>query len=88
MLLDDGRLGLLDFGAIGVIDAETRQLPVALVSAVVAGDNVTATAALLMAFPASGAVEVDRGRLQRELGRVMTLLAHTGQVDPATVSDL
>ncbi|MDU6152470.1 MAG: hypothetical protein E6640_09650 [Actinomyces urogenitalis] len=57
-------------------------------SAVVAGDNVTATAALLMAFLASGAVEVDRGRLQRELGRVMTLLAHTGQVDPATVSDL
>lgn len=26
MLLDDDRLGLLDFGAIGVIDAETRQL--------------------------------------------------------------
>ncbi|MDY3678681.1 MAG: AarF/ABC1/UbiB kinase family protein [Actinomyces urogenitalis] len=88
MLLDDGRLGLLDFGAIGVIDAETRQLLAALVSAVVADDNVTATAALLMAFPASGAVEVDRGRLQRELGRVMTFLAHTGQVDPATVSDL
>lgn len=82
LLLDDDRLGLLDFGAVGVIDAETRQLLATLLLALVTDDNVSATTALTMAFDVDP--RVDRRALQRDLGRVMTLLAQTRQESAAT----
>ena len=81
MLLDDDRLGLLDFGAIGVIDAETRQLLATLLLALVNDDNVSATTALTMAFSVDD--DVDRAQLQRDLGRAMTLLVQTQEATTA-----
>ena len=81
MLLDDDRLGLLDFGAIGVIDAETRQLLATLLLALINDDNVSATTALTMAFSVDDGV--DRAQLQRDLGRAMTLLVQTQEATTA-----
>ncbi|MGO1591642.1 ABC1 kinase family protein [Ancrocorticia sp.] len=79
MLLDDGRIGLLDFGAIGVIDSETRQLLAALLLAIFTDDNVNAVASINMAFSVDP--DVDRGALQRDLGKVLTLLTKSQQAD-------
>lgn len=75
MLLEDDRLGLLDFGAIGVIDAETRQLLATLLLALINDDNVAATTALTAAFEVDD--QIDRAQLQRDLGRAITLLVQT-----------
>lgn len=81
MLLEDDRLGLLDFGAIGVIDAETRQLLATLLLALINDDNVSATTALTMAFSVDD--DVDRAQLQRDLGRAITLLVQTQEATTA-----
>ncbi|CEI50160.1 ABC1 kinase family protein [Propionibacterium freudenreichii] len=85
LLLDDGRIGLLDFGSVGVIDAETRQLVAALLVAFVADDNSAATTAVTAAFDVDDTV--DRMALQRDLGRALTLLAHTGDESTATFNE-
>lgn len=85
LLLDDGRIGLLDFGSVGVIDAETRQLIAALLVAFVADDNSAATTAVTAAFDVGD--EVDRMALQRDLGRALTLLTHTGDESAATLNE-
>ena len=82
----DVRLGLLDFGSVGVIDAETRQLLATLLLALVTDDDVSATTAVTMAFDVTG--EVDPRALQRDLGRILALLAQTRRVDASTFSDV
>ncbi len=75
LLLEDDRLGILDFGAVGIIDQEGRTLLAALLAAVLEDNNVAASAALDMAFGLP--VGTDRAALRRDLGRVMTRLRHT-----------
>jgi ubiquinone biosynthesis protein len=72
LVLDDDRLGLLDFGAVGVLDSETRQLLALLLLAILNDDAVTAADALVLAFDAPDDLEI--GLLRRELGREITLL--------------
>lgn len=85
LLLDDGRIGLLDFGSVGVIDAETRQLLAALLVAMVSEDNSSATTAVTAAFQVSD--DVDRLALQRDLGRALTVLKHTGTESTSTFNE-
>ena len=84
MLLEDGKIGLLDFGAIGVIDSETRQLLASLLLSIFTDDNVNAVAAILMAFDVDP--DIDRAALQRDLGRVLTMLSHSQQADSTVFS--
>lgn len=86
LLLDDDRLGLLDFGAVGVIDQETRTLLAALLAAIVDDDNVAAATALGMAFDLPA--DVDRRVLRRELGRIMTLVHTSGEVGATLFTEL
>lgn len=86
LLLSDDRLGLLDFGAVGVIDQETRTLLAALLAAIVDDDNVAAATALGMAFDLPA--EVDRRVLRRELGRIMTLVHTSGEVGSTLFTEL
>lgn len=84
MLLENGKIGLLDFGAIGVIDSETRQLLASLLLSIFTDDNVNAVAAILMAFDVDP--DIDRAALQRDLGRVLTMLSHSQQADSTVFS--
>lgn len=86
MILDDRRVGLLDFGAIGVIDAETRQLLASLLLALVTDDNVNATTSVIMGFDVD--TDINRAALQRDLGRVMTILAHSQRADASIFSEV
>lgn len=72
LVLGDGRLGLLDFGAVGVLDSETRELLALMLLAVLGDDAVAAVDALLMCFDAPD--DVDVGQLRRDLGRQVALV--------------
>jgi ubiquinone biosynthesis protein len=67
LLLDDGRLGLLDFGSVGRIDAGLRQSLQRLLLALDRGDAATAADALLEVVARPD--EVDEERLERSLGQ-------------------
>lgn len=67
LLLDDGRLGLLDFGSVGRIDAALRQSLQRLLLALDRGDAATAADALLEVVARPD--EVDEERLERSLGQ-------------------
>lgn len=86
LLLEDDRLGMLDFGAVGVIDQETRTLLAALLAAIVDDDNIAAATALDMAFEIPE--EADRRRLRRDLGRIITLVHATGEMGGALFTEL
>lgn len=72
LVLRDGRLGVLDFGAVGILDSETRHLLAVLLLAALNDDAVTATDALVLAFDTPD--DLDVGRLRRDLGREITSL--------------
>ena len=74
VLLDDDRIGLLDFGSVGVLGAEMRQLLAALVLAIVNDSNVAATTVLAMLFELPP--DTDLRALRTDLGRTCTLLAN------------
>jgi ubiquinone biosynthesis protein len=78
-LTDDDRIGLLDFGAVGCLDAETRQLLTALLYAVSCDDNVAAVDALLMIANASDGVDVPS--LRRDVGQVITTIRFRATLD-------
>ncbi|GII62600.1 ubiquinone biosynthesis protein UbiB [Sphaerisporangium krabiense] len=69
MLLADGRLGLLDFGSVGRLDAGLRASLQRLLLAMDRGDPLGVSDALLEVVPRPG--EIDEPRLERELGRFM-----------------
>jgi predicted unusual protein kinase regulating ubiquinone biosynthesis (AarF/ABC1/UbiB family) len=66
LLLDDGRLGLLDFGSVGRIDASVRQSLQRLLSGLDRGDAPSVADALLEVVGRPD--EVDQARLERSLG--------------------
>ncbi|WP_245967036.1 ABC1 kinase family protein [Sphaerisporangium album] len=69
MLLADGRLGLLDFGSVGRLDASLRASLQRLLLAMDRGDPLAVSDALLEVVPRPD--EIDERRLERELGRFM-----------------
>jgi ubiquinone biosynthesis protein len=69
LLLEDGRLGLLDFGSVGRIDAALRQSLQRLLLGLDRGDPAAVTDALLDVVTRPD--EVDEDRLERSLGQFM-----------------
>ncbi|MER7274796.1 AarF/UbiB family protein [Dactylosporangium sp. NPDC000244] len=86
LLLSDGRIGLLDFGSVGVLDAETRQLLATLLYAVGIDDNVAATDALLMVV--GSPADTDVTTLRREVGQIITTLRFRGDAGTDVFADL
>lgn len=68
-LLDDGRLGLLDFGSVGRLDASLRDALQRLLLGVDRSDPLAVSDALLELVPRPD--EIDQQRLERDLGRFM-----------------
>ena len=79
LLLDDGRLGLLDFGSVGRLDAALRQALQRLLLGLDSGDPGTVADALLLIVNRPD--EVDEERLERSLGQFMA--QHLGPGAPA-----
>ncbi|WP_207781934.1 ABC1 kinase family protein [Phytoactinopolyspora limicola] len=69
LILDDGRIGLLDFGSVGRLDGSLREALQRLLMGVDHGDPLAVTDALLELVPRPD--EVDEQRLERDLGRFM-----------------
>lgn len=86
MVLTDGRAGLLDMGAVGVLDGELRVLLAILLDAALGDDPVAAVDAMLLAFDTPE--DVDRAALQRAVGREITLIGLQGGVPSAAFARL
>jgi ubiquinone biosynthesis protein len=69
LVLADGRLGLLDFGSVGRLDASVRSALQRLLLAMDRGDPLGASDALLEVMLCPD--EVDQQRLERDLGQFM-----------------
>jgi ubiquinone biosynthesis protein len=69
LVLEDGRLGLLDFGSVGRLDASLRAALQRLLLAMDRGDPLAASDALLEVVPRPD--EIDQQGLERALGRFM-----------------
>jgi ubiquinone biosynthesis protein len=67
LLLSDGRLGMLDFGSVGRLDAALRSSMQRLLAAVDAGDPLYLCDAVLEVMTAPE--EIDEAVLERDLGR-------------------
>lgn len=69
MVLDDGRLGLLDFGSVGRLDGALREALQRLFLGVDRSDPMAVSDALLELVPRPD--EIDQQQLERDLGRFM-----------------
>ncbi|WP_129664440.1 ABC1 kinase family protein [Phytoactinopolyspora endophytica] len=69
LVLDDGRLGLLDFGSVGRLDGSLREALQRLLLGVDHGDPLAVSDALLELVPRPD--EIDEQRLERDLGRFL-----------------
>ncbi|PSL01319.1 ubiquinone biosynthesis protein [Haloactinopolyspora alba] len=69
VLLDDGRLGLLDFGSVGRLDGALREALQRLLLGVDHSDPLAVSDALLELVPRPD--EIDQQELERDLGRFM-----------------
>ncbi|MEU4739558.1 AarF/UbiB family protein [Actinosynnema sp. NPDC023658] len=76
MLLHDGRLGMLDFGSVGRIDAQLRSALGKLLLAVDRGDPASLRDALLELVTRPD--EIDEQQLERALGQFMARHLSTG----------
>ena len=76
MLQQDGRLGLIDFGNVGVLERSMREGLVTLLLAAAADDDIATTDALLLVVDAPA--DADLAALQRDLGRILTVTRHSG----------
>ncbi|WEO78267.1 AarF/UbiB family protein [Cryobacterium sp. SO2] len=77
MLRDDGRLGMIDFGNVGVLERSMREGLVTLLLAAANDDDVATTDALLLVVDAPP--DADIKGLQRDLGRMLTLARHSAE---------
>ncbi|MBX0300780.1 phosphotransferase [Cryobacterium sp. 1639] len=75
MLRQDGRLGLIDFGNVGVLERSMREGLVTLLLAASADDDIATTDALLLVVNAP--TDADIAALQRDLGRILTLTRYS-----------
>ena len=76
MLQEDGRLGLIDFGHVGVLERSMREGLVTLLLAAANDDDIATTDALLLVVVAPA--DTDLSGLQREVGRMLTLAKYSG----------
>ncbi|MGO3151561.1 MAG: ABC1 kinase family protein [Galactobacter sp.] len=86
LVTPEHKLGILDFGAVGLIDQETRKLLAALIGAILEDDAVVATTALQMIFDLPA--DVDSRALKRDLGRLLARVHASGETDSTLFSDL
>nr|WP_315268355.1 AarF/UbiB family protein [Microbacterium lemovicicum] len=70
ILREDGTLGLIDFGAVGILEHSQRQRLTALLLAAASEDDVAATDALLLIVDAPSDLDVDAFR--HDIGVVIT----------------
>ena len=69
LLIDDGRLGLLDFGSVGRLDTSIRSALQRLLLAVDRADTLAVSGALPEVVPRPD--DIDQQRLERALGAVI-----------------
>lgn len=74
ILRPDGSLGLIDFGAVGVIELSQRQHLTALMLAAVSEDDIAATDAILLIVDMPGDADIDAFR--HDIGVVLTTERH------------
>jgi ubiquinone biosynthesis protein len=86
LVTPDHRLGILDFGAVGLIDQETRKLLTALIGAILEDDAVVAATALQMIFDLPA--DTDTHLLKRDLGRLLARVHASGEADSSLFGDL
>lgn len=87
LLLDDGRIGMLDFGSVGRLDPATREALQRFLLAIDHGDPVAATDALLEIVYRPDVI--DERALERAVGQFMTKhLAAGVKLGPAMFNDL
>jgi ubiquinone biosynthesis protein len=87
LVAPDGRLGLLDLGSVGRLDAGTRSAIGQLLGALGRGDSVAVSDALLLLVDRPEAV--DERELQRALGALIVRYATPGRsADPAALGAL
>ncbi|MEV4255950.1 AarF/UbiB family protein, partial [Spirillospora sp. NPDC049652] len=87
LLLDDGRLGMIDFGSVGRLDGELRASLGRILMAVNRADPVALTDALLEVTARPD--ELDEQALERALGAFMARHLATGQTpNPAMFTEL
>ena len=75
MLRDDGRLGMIDFGAVGVLERSMREGLATLLVAAASEDDIATTDALLLVVDAPDGADISA--LQADIGRVLTLMKHS-----------
>lgn len=84
-VMPDGRVGFVDFGRVGLISERNRSLTFHLIMALMDGDEVGVTEAVLDMTGAGTMAEV--AALQRDMGRVCTAYSAaqtgTGSMEPA-----
>ncbi|MCP2337655.1 ABC1 kinase family protein [Actinomadura rupiterrae] len=83
LLLDDGRLGLIDFGSVGRLDGELRNSLGRILLAVNRADPVALTDALLEVTPRPD--ELDEQALERAIGAFMARHLAVGQAPDAAM---
>lgn len=76
MVMDDNRLGLLDFGSVGRLDGSLREALQRLFLGVDRSDPLAVSDALLELVPRPD--EIDQQRLERDLGRFMARYGEGG----------
>ena len=71
ILCDDGEVALIDFGAVGMLEASMRRLLVPLLTAIAADDDQAATDIVLLLCEPDPA-GADQAALQRDVGAIIT----------------
>lgn len=75
LLRPDNTLGMIDFGAVGILEKSMRELLATLLLAVADEDDIAATDALLLLVEKPDNLDVSG--LQRDVGRVLTIMKNT-----------
>jgi len=86
ILREDGSLGLIDFGAVGVIERSQRQRLTAVMLATVSEDDIAATDALLLIVDLPEDADLDA--LRHDVGIVITTERHRPGGDGSIFSRL
>lgn len=84
LILDDGRLGIIDFGSVGLLGSDLRQLLGALLIGVFVDDAATVTSSVMLAFDTPDDIDVER--LRRDLGRELAALRGRESLDTESVA--
>jgi ubiquinone biosynthesis protein len=84
MLRLDDKLGMIDFGNVGVLERSLREGLITLLLAAANDDDIASTDALLLVVDAPP--DADLQALQHDLGRMLTLMRHSGNGEASIFS--